>query len=523
MRNTLDQLRGGLIASCQPVDDGPMDRREIVAAMAQAAVAGGAAGVRIEGVANLRATRAAVGVPIIGIVKSDGPDTPVRITVSQNDVTDLIAAGADVVAYDATDRPRRHDRDKILREILEGGALAMADCSTIADGQRALDGGAAILGTTLSGYTAETKRRDTAPDLELIAGFRQLGAFVMAEGRFDTPALAAAAIRAGANAVTVGSVLTRLEIVTGRFAEAIRNAGAEAQVSGFAIDLGGTKTAAARIEHGQIAEQSQHRTDGASDPDVLVRQMRLQLKHLGYRRGDQLGVAVTGRIDQAGGWHAVNSDTLSEIVGYPLAQSIGEMIGPASVINDAAAATLAEHRLGSGRGQENFAYITISTGVGGSLILNGQLHRSSNGLAGHIGFASGVGEQRLCGSGRLGTVESIASGRAIAAAANALGHSAMDARAVFAKADAGDDWAYGLIDTSARAISELAGDLSVMLGVTRIALGGSIGLAEGYLDRVRMYHAKLPDLFRAEIVAAGLGSQGPLLGALLVGGNLTDS
>lgn len=67
--SVVERLRGGLVASCQPVDNGPMDRPDIVAAMAQAAVAGGAVGLRIEGMANLRATRRLVDVPIIGIVK----------------------------------------------------------------------------------------------------------------------------------------------------------------------------------------------------------------------------------------------------------------------------------------------------------------------------------------------------------------------------------------------------------------------------------------------------------------------
>lgn len=71
----LNKIQHGLIASCQPVDDGPMDKPEIVAAMAAASVIGGAKGIRIEGVENLKATRAAVDVPIIGIVKRDLPDS----------------------------------------------------------------------------------------------------------------------------------------------------------------------------------------------------------------------------------------------------------------------------------------------------------------------------------------------------------------------------------------------------------------------------------------------------------------
>lgn len=223
--DVLQRLRGGLVASCQPVENGPMDTPDIVAAMACAAVAGGATGLRIEGVANLLAVRPRVTVPIIGIVKSDLPDTPVRITVSIADAHALAAAGADIIAYDATARPRPSPRDDILAAILGAGRLAMADSSSLEDGRAALAGGAAILGTTLSGYTAETAGLNDAPDFALIRAFVDLGAgFVMAEGRINTPELATQAMAAGASAVTVGSALTRLEHVTAWFADAVKAA-----------------------------------------------------------------------------------------------------------------------------------------------------------------------------------------------------------------------------------------------------------------------------------------------------------
>ncbi|EKE43837.1 putative N-acetylmannosamine-6-phosphate 2-epimerase [Oceaniovalibus guishaninsula JLT2003] len=217
----LDQLRGGLVVSCQPVDDGPMDRPDIVAAMAMAAVAGGAAGLRIEGVENLRAVRPCVDVPIIGILKRDLADSPVRITPYAEDARALVAAGADIVAYDATPRVRPEPAAAILAAIRDSGALAMADCATPDDGKRAHADGAAILGTTLSGYTDETAGKGDGVDLALIAVFRELGGFVMAEGRVNDPARAASAISAGADAVTVGTALTRLEHVTGWFRDAV--------------------------------------------------------------------------------------------------------------------------------------------------------------------------------------------------------------------------------------------------------------------------------------------------------------
>jgi N-acylglucosamine-6-phosphate 2-epimerase len=218
----LENLRNGLVVSCQPVDGGPMDRPEIVAAMAEAAVAGGAVGLRIEGVENLRAVRSQVTVPIIGIVKREVPETPVRITPRISDAVELVEAGADIVAYDATDRPRQDSRESVLAAILEAGALAMADCATLEDAEIAHAAGAVILGTTLSGYTSETAGQGEAPDLELVRRFCRFGSFVMAEGRYITPALASAAMQAGADCVTVGSAITRPEHVTGWFCEALK-------------------------------------------------------------------------------------------------------------------------------------------------------------------------------------------------------------------------------------------------------------------------------------------------------------
>lgn len=218
----LEKLRSGLIVSCQPVSAGPMDRRDIITAMAQAAIVGGAAGVRIEGVDNVKAVRTVITAPVIGIVKRDNDWTPVRITPSISDVEALILAGADIVGYDATPRPRIDSRGDILRCILDNGAYAMADCATLQDGVEALAGGAQILGTTLSGYTQETAGYCVEPDFGLVGEFRELGAFVVAEGRYNNPDLASAAMKNGADCVTVGTAITRLEHVTGWFSSAVR-------------------------------------------------------------------------------------------------------------------------------------------------------------------------------------------------------------------------------------------------------------------------------------------------------------
>ncbi|OWZ81527.1 N-acetylmannosamine-6-phosphate 2-epimerase [Pasteurella multocida] len=218
----LEQIKYGLIASCQPVDNGPMDSPEIVAAMAQASVIGGAAGLRIEGIENLKATRQVVNVPIIGIVKRDLPDSPVRISPFLQDIEELAAAGADIIAFDGTDRVRPTTREAIIKRIKELGCLAMADCSNFEEGMYCHNLGVEIIGSTMSGYTGG--KIPAEPDYQLVKDLNSAGCRVMAEGRYNTPELAKTAIEIGAYSVTVGSALTRLEHIVSWFADAVKSA-----------------------------------------------------------------------------------------------------------------------------------------------------------------------------------------------------------------------------------------------------------------------------------------------------------
>lgn len=222
MPRILDTLRGGLIVSCQPVDGGALDRPDITARFALAALDGGACGLRIEGLDNLRAVRAVTEAPIIGLIKRDRDDTAVRITPTVADAVALAAAGADIVAFDATDRARPTSVADLVAAIHEHGRLAMADCATLAEGRAAAALGCEILGSTMSGYVGSPVPDD--PDFALVEGLAGLGGFVIAEGRYNVPEYAGRAMRAGADAVVVGSAITRPEHVTSWFVREIRAA-----------------------------------------------------------------------------------------------------------------------------------------------------------------------------------------------------------------------------------------------------------------------------------------------------------
>ena len=213
------QQQGGLIVSCQPVPGSPLDKPDIVAAMALAAVQAGAVAVSIEGIENLRATRPLISVPIIGIVKRDLADSPVRITPYLEDVDALAQAGADIIAFDGTERVRPAAVAEIVARIHHHQRLAMADCSSLQDAAFCHHLGADIIGTTLSGYTTDVVPQE--PDLALVAALSAKGYRVIAEGRYNSPALAAQAMRHGAWSVTVGSAITRLEHICQWYRDAI--------------------------------------------------------------------------------------------------------------------------------------------------------------------------------------------------------------------------------------------------------------------------------------------------------------
>jgi putative N-acetylmannosamine-6-phosphate epimerase len=220
----LAKIRHRLVVSCQPVPQGPLDHASMVVAMALACLDGGAAGLRIESVGNVAAVRQATAAPLIGLIKRDLADSPVRIMPTAADATALVEAGADIVAFDATRRARPEPVTALIAAIHAKGALAMADCADLEDGIAALAAGADLVGSTLSGYTGGPEPE--APDLDLVASLRRHTEFVIAEGRIRAPEQAAAAIRAGAHAVVVGSAITRPEHVTAWFAGAIGTAAA---------------------------------------------------------------------------------------------------------------------------------------------------------------------------------------------------------------------------------------------------------------------------------------------------------
>ena len=227
MTLSTDDLRtrtaGRLVVSCQAYPGEPMRTPDTMARVAAAVVEGGAAAVRVQGPDDVRATVAAVDVPVIGLWK-DG-DEGVYITPTLRHARAVAEAGAHVVAVDATLRPRPDgssvaDLVRLLHE--ECGVLVMADCDDLASALAAAEAGADVVGTTLAGYTGARPRTE-GPDLQLLGEVvRELpGHLVVAEGRIHTHEHAVAALTAGAHAVCVGTAITHPTSLTRWFGQAM--------------------------------------------------------------------------------------------------------------------------------------------------------------------------------------------------------------------------------------------------------------------------------------------------------------
>lgn len=471
-----------------------MDNAASVVGFALAALAGGAGGLRIESLNYVRAVRMATTAPIIGIVKQDRADSPVRITPTLELATRLCDAGADIVAFDATRRVRPVAVPELVAAIKARGRLTMADCSDLEDARAALAAGVDLVGSTMSGYTGGPE--PTGPDFALLRAMRELTPHVVAEGRIHAPAQAAEALRSGAFCVVVGSALTRTEHATGWFKAAI-DAAARPPEPTLAIDIGGTKIMTALVGGDRVEGAVTFATVASDGPDAWLAEVAERTRGWRYAR---VAAAVTGLVD-GGAWSALNPATLRLPEAYPLASRLQSVFGvPAIAANDAQAAAWGEYSYGAGA-REDMVFLTISTGVGGGVVLGG---RPLLGLAGHFG------QQRLPSAGGS-PLEDAVSGRWIAAQAKAGGRD-VTAVDVFAAADAGATWANDIITAAARSVALLCGDIQLTFDPRRIVMGGGIGLAPGFLDRVRSQLSEVPVRRRPALVPAQLGVHAGLIG-----------
>lgn len=219
----VSRLRNGLIVSCQAPETSPLRRSNIIAALALAAQGQGAVGVRVDGSSHIRAVAKAVSLPVIGIEKSHWDDSPVYITPTFASLRRVCRAGADVVALDATARPRPDDQslEEIIRRARrEFSVPLIADVATLTEGLQAEELGFDLIATTLHGYTGCAQAGDSPAFGLLKSLVRRTSVPVILEGRVRTPDHLKRAFDLGAYAVVVGAAITGVEWLVRRFVEA---------------------------------------------------------------------------------------------------------------------------------------------------------------------------------------------------------------------------------------------------------------------------------------------------------------
>ncbi|MDX7951345.1 N-acetylmannosamine kinase [Lichenihabitans sp. Uapishka_5] len=279
----------------------------------------------------------------------------------------------------------------------------------------------------------------------------------------------------------------------------------------LAIDMGGTKVAVASVGGEVIRDRRQIATPRTGKGADLVQAIVREIGPVPATR--RIAVATTGVVRE-GCLTALNPSTLPIEDDFPLAAAIKEATGVEPlVINDAQAAAWAEYRYGAGRGCRTFAFVTISTGIGAGIVTEGRLLIGQAGLAGHVGHVVAVRSGPPCGCGRRGCLETLASGTAIGRRGSEVLGRPVTAPEVFAEATGGNAEASALLDDAAGHLANAFADLTAVCDLDVIAIGGGVGLAPGFLDRVRRAMLDLPPTFRRPLTLAQAGADAGLLGA----------
>ncbi|MGE6162691.1 N-acetylmannosamine-6-phosphate 2-epimerase [Aeromonas salmonicida] len=223
----LNQIKGKLIVSCQALEDEPLHSDFIMGKMALAAARGGASAIRANSVMDIKAIKQEVSLPVIGILKRDYPGSDVYITATMREVDELVAASPEMIALDATlhQRPDGQTLAQMVGEIRARypQLMLMADIATVEEALYAGQLGFDCIGTTLHGYTVETRGHKLYDNdfVFLRSVLEVVKKPVIAEGNVNTPQMAARCLQLGAHAVVVGGAISRPQQITERFIEAM--------------------------------------------------------------------------------------------------------------------------------------------------------------------------------------------------------------------------------------------------------------------------------------------------------------
>ena len=518
-------IRGRLIVSCQAASGEVFYDPQLMARFAAAAVAGGAAAIRANGPADIRAIRGATRVPIIGIQKVRHRDGRLLITPSFESAKALVEAGADMVALDCTVRGQAAGAFERVSEIREQLKVpVLADVANIAEAAAAAQAGADLILSTLRGYTEDTSHiRHFDPRFieELV---RASSVPVVAEGRISTPGEARRAMTAGALAVVVGTAITRPTDITRSFAAAIESEYRRHNQPGHAIgiDLGGTQTKYGVVRSdGVLLLKSAVETPAKSGAHAVLENLKSvakaatgQARAAGYEPV-AVGVATGGWVDSETGRVVHATDNLPGWTGARIGEEVESVAGlPVAVENDANAWAVGEKHFGAAKWFDNFVFLTLGTGLGGGCYVGGDLNRGAHFFANQVGHFPFLPDGMPCTCGMHGCLEPYVNASALIRYA---GQPQASAAEVIAAANAGEERAREAIRTLGRYLARGCAAMVALLDPQALILGG--GLTENNPLLISVLHEEMANLVHPWkergllVMPSELGYHGGVLGA----------
>jgi predicted NBD/HSP70 family sugar kinase/putative N-acetylmannosamine-6-phosphate epimerase len=523
-----EKLEGKLIASCQAPAGDVFSHPELIARFAQAALAGGAAGIRANGPSNVSAVRQITDAPILGIQKVVMDDGTVLITPSVETARDLVRAGADMIALDATTRGQGYGALERIRQIKrELRVPVLADVSRTEEAIAAAQAGADFVLSTLRGYTAETAHigRFEPSFIEELARLCPVPA--IAEGRIHTPEDARRAMAAGAFAVVVGTAITRPAEIARRFSAVVQKqwVARNTKRTVLGIDLGGTNTKLGIVSaQGELLFRSSACTPAFAGREVLLdhlkklgRDLLDRAKEMGYCP-DALGVATAGWVNACTGTVVYATENLPGWTGAPVGHELYDSLGiPVAVENDANAFAVAEKHFGAGREFRDFICITLGTGVGGGCFIGGRLNRGAHFFANALGHINVIPNGLPCTCGNHGCLEAYCNAAALLRYA---GDRFQTVEEIIADGNSGETLATRAILTFAKYLGQGCCSLVQVLDPEALILSG--GLVQNNSVLIETLEAELADRISAykqrklTIRASPLGYYGGVLGAAAI-------